>query len=1546
MKVENIEDIYRLTPIQQEILRRELKSPGSLPVRLCSYLLDGDLNVTAFEQIWQRILRQHQALRVLFSWENLNEPLQVVLREVVIPLEWYDWSTLPASEQEHRMEQFLTAEREVRFDLRRSPPLRVHLIRMTVKTHYFVWSYHGLLLDRRSQQIILMDLFACYDAICDAREFKSKHTYIYKDYFAWLKRQELTDAKEFWTDALPALRAPDSLSIHPLPGNHSRDQEEEIELSTNTCAALRAFAQRHQLSIRTILSGIWALLLGRYIDSTEIVFGICLSDRPSSWPGGELAVGAFSNFVPVRVEITAGATVISWLNRLQDQYIETNRFEHIPLAKIRDWSDVEPDQSLFESALAFNDYEHTLPLPWFVRDITIRRHHVDIKNDYPTVLEVSESPQFVLRLAHDGSTFQREAMGRTLGYLKTLIETVITGSEQRLSNLSLLTEEEQRQLLAVGDAISSAVPLRCTLSEMFEAQVDRAPERIAIVLGDEVISYCDLNERANQLAHRLRGLGVGPEVTVGVCANRSIATVVSLLGILKAGGVYVPLDPKSPQERLSYMLTDTGPSVLLIEQHLIFNLPASAVASEIICLDSDWGGIAQESTVNLESCITGMNLAYVIYTSGSTGSPKGVCISHEAAVNHLARIGESFALQSNDRMLQFASLSFDVSIEQILATLFSGATLVLRDEQRWETTDFYHQVERYGITVANVPPAYWTVLTREFTETHGLETQLRLIIVGGDAMPIATVRQWLQSAMGSSRLLNAYGPTETTITSTLFDVPPHYGEQDSVTRVPIGRPLAGRAIYILDRQGNLKPLGTRGELCIGGPLLARGYLNDTEQTAEKFVPDPFSLEPGARFYRTGDIARFQEDEQIEFLGRMDHQVKIRGFRIELAEIETALCSSPAIKAAVVAAREESGGDKRLVAYVVPRQSAWGGELIDELRDALKQRLPDYMIPSTFVRLDELPMTPSGKVDRRALPLATRTFSESDDHYVAPRTPVEKALVEILTEVLGGSRVGVYDNFFQLGGHSLLAAQVVSRLRERFRIEVSLSTFFEKPVVAELAKEIEVAGAMAWNATSPIPPIDRNQDLSLSFAQQRLWFLDQLAPGSTAYNSSGVIHLIGQLDLSPLEQSLGEIIRRHEALRTTIDFKDGRPVQIINEALDITLQIEDLSGLPESEREAMAEQLAIAEARKPVDLRLGPLARFRLLRLEGERHMLLVTLPHIISDGWSIGVFVRELATLYEAFVHERPSPLPELSIQFADYAAWEREQMNGIVFDRQLSYWKEQLADAPLVLELPSDRQRPLVQSFKGAAYYLDISHSLTEAIKTLSSREETTMFMTLLASFAVLLSYWSSEEDLLIGTDVANRNRLESEALIGLFVNQLVLRVRIRKGQNFDDLLRQVKETTLGAYAHQDLPFDKLVEVLRPERDLGRNPLFQVMFGLRNAQTQFLEAGDLKLQLAEFDNSTSVFDLSLYMIEAEAGMIGKFRYNTELFDASTIKRIGLRLKTLLHIIAARSAVMVDELFVALEEDDRQERLQNRSKFAAARRKMLKGVADVPKQNK
>lgn len=1056
-----------------------------------------------------------------------------------------------------------------------------------------------------------------------------------------------------------------------------------------------------------------------------------------------------------------------------------------------------------------------------------------------------------------------------------------------------------------------------TLNTLLQAQVSRSPDVVALVSQDSHITYRELDCRANQLAHHLQRLGVGPETLVGIYLERSPEMIIALWAVLKSGGAYLPLDSTHPRERQSLILKDSGFPVLLTQQQLVSTLPE--YLGHIVCLDRDWEEINRESKESPVSAALGDNLAYAIYTSGSTGRPKGVLVSHAAIASHCVSMLQYYQLTSDDRVLQFASLSFDVSLEQILPTLIAGASLILRSAEMWPLWTFHEQAAQYGLTIVDLPSAYWHQLTQHWVERPDhTPTHLRMVIVGGEAVPPAGVRLWAQTPMKAVRLVNAYGPTETTITATVFEISSWLDSAPSAERVPIGRPLPNRLARVVDGHADPVPPGLPGELCIGGDGLARGYLCRPDLTADRFIPDPFSDEPGARLYRTGDWACLLADGNIELIGRTDDQVKLRGFRIELGEIESALRQHPAVCDAAVVAQEADHrpGDHRLVAYFVQRD----GPALEmrSLRAFLKDKLPGYMLPSTFVRLDALPLSPSGKLDRRALPAPDKVKS-IDETRVPPRTPVEEMLVEIWSQVLGVESISIHDNFFDLGGHSLLATLIMSRLRQFTGLDLGIQALFEAPTVAALAERIQAA--LLARAGRPLPPIQRiarTKPLPLSFAQQQLWLVDQLDPGNVAYNLSFHLWLSGPLDVQALRWSLDEITRRHQVLRTTFATIDGQPVQVIAPTLAMELPLVDLSALPKVDRAPQALRLAREHAIQRFDLTTGPLFRASLVRLDESEHILLLTLHHIVFDGWSAGVLLDELDALYRAYLMHTPPPLPDLTIQYADWAAWQREWLQGDELEKRLAFWRRQLFDAPPLLELPTDRPRPPVQTFAGARRSVILPQSLSAALGAASRRESVTLFMLLLAAFKVLLYRYSGQTDLVVGSPHANRLRPEVEGMIGYWVNMLVLRTDLSGNPTFRKLLSRVRQVTLRAYAQPDLPFEMLVRALRPERDPGYNPLFQVAFALQNAGLRIPTLPGLNIALLPVDRGTAQFDLTLEMEETSRGLTASIEYNTDLFDQATITRMLGHLQTLLQAICADPTQHISDLTLLTEPERHQ----------------------------
>ncbi|HYR11430.1 MAG TPA: amino acid adenylation domain-containing protein, partial [Longimicrobium sp.] len=890
-------------------------------------------------------------------------------------------------------------------------------------------------------------------------------------------------------------------------------------------------------------------------------------------------------------------------------------------------------------------------------------------------------------LNYSTDLFERGTIVRMIGHLARVLEQVAADADVRLSRLELLGDAERALVLEAWNRTEGEYPAEACIHQVFQRQAARTPDAVAVVFEDASLTYAELNARANRLAHHLRGRGVGAEVRVGICLERSLEMVVSLLAVLKAGGAYVPLDPGLPAERLAYMLDDSAVPLVLVQAALRGTISARE-GVEVLAVDALAERLAAEPAENPAVGAGPDSLAYVIYTSGSTGRPKGVMNHHRGVVNLLWSMRGTVAMAPGDRLLAITTLAFDISVLELFLPLLSGARVEILDRSAASDPALLREAVAAGAgTVLQATPATWRLLLDAGWE--GAES-LRALS-GGEALP-AELAARLRERVGA--LWNVYGPTETTIWSTAQ----HLGAGPDVGRghVSIGAPVANTRVYVLDRYLSPVPAGVPGELYIGGGGVARGYLGRPGLSAEKFVPDPFAAEPGARLYRTGDLARWRPDGTLEFLGRNDHQVKVRGFRIELGEIEAALRGHEEVADCVVMAREDVPGEQRLVAYLVGEAQA------EALRGHLRQSLPEYMVPSAFVFLDALPLTPNGKLDRKALPAPE--YAADSDRYVAPRTPAEEVLAGIWAEVLRLERVGVTESFFALGGHSLLATRVVSRIRELFGVEVPLRALFEGPTVADLAGRVEEIRRAGLPVLPPVVPTECTDAVPLSFAQERLWFLDRLEPGSATYNIPAALRLTGALDEAALERSLGEIVRRHGALRTVFTEVDGSPAQVVAPFGGFALPVEDLSGLGEANREAALRRRAREEAARPFDLSAGPLFRAALLRLGAEDHVLLLSMHHIVSDGWSMGVFFRELSALYEAYREGRESPLPELAVQYADYAVWQREQLGGEVLERQLSYWRERLAGAPELLELPIDHPRPAVQTHRGATVPFELS--------------------------------------------------------------------------------------------------------------------------------------------------------------------------------------------------------------------------------------------------
>ncbi|HEX7241468.1 MAG TPA: amino acid adenylation domain-containing protein, partial [Longimicrobiaceae bacterium] len=1224
-----------------------------------------------------------------------------------------------------------------------------------------------------------------------------------------------------------------------------------------------------------------------------MVFGTTVSGRPTELDGVEEMVGLFINTLPVRVRVPPEVSVVEWLRRLQAQNLGVREHEYTPLPWVQGWSEVARGTPLFESIVVFENYPVDLAAAPHAGLEVVPGASLE-QGSFPLSLVAALRSELMVHVRYQRHHFGSEAVERLAGHLATVLETIAFDPEQRLGAVSLLRGTERARVLEEWNATAAELPGAC-VHELFAEQAARTPGSVAVQLGGRTLTYAELERDANRLAHHLVRIGVTPDVPVALCVERSLEMVVGILGVLKAGGAYLPLEPTYPAERMRLVLEDARAPVLLTQERVLPRLPDHA--ARVICLDRDWPTVLPEPTSPVAVGVTPRHLAYVIYTSGSTGAPKGVLVEHRGLTSYLRWFDRTVLGADGFALPLVSRISFDAHVRQLFPPLLRGeAVWVLPEGAVTDPRALLEAISgRERVSFGGVPSLWGAMLELVRSGEAPKPAGLKAVLLGGEVLHPSLAEHTL-AVFPDVAVWNHYGPTEGTVNTTVARV-------TDPRRVSIGRPVANVRVYLLDGYGNPVPAGVPGELHVAGAGVSRGYLGMPALTAERFVPDPFSGEPGARMYRSSDRARWRADGELEYAGRSDFQVKVRGFRIELEEIEAVLRGHGRVREAVVLLREDVPEQAQLVAYVTAREGAEVSHA--ELREHLAERMPEYMVPGKYVVLERLPVTASGKIDRRALPAPEWTEAVGD---VGPRTAVEELVAGIWAEVLGIERVGVAANFFEIGGHSLLATQVASRTRQTFGVEVPLRALFESPTVAGLAECIE---ALRNAGTTTPPMIGRTScegQLPLSFAQQRLWMVDRLEPGSATYNMPYALRLHGVLDTTMLRASLDELVRRHQALRTTFAESGGHPVQVVHGPVPVPLPVVDLRGLREAEQEA--ERLVREEALRPFSLSRGPLLRSTVLRIAQDDHVLCFTLHHIVSDGWSRGVLVREVSALYAAVSRGETAALPDLPVQYADYAIWQRARMSGEVLEAQIGYWKDRLAGAPPLLEVPTDHPRPPGQSPRGASHGFRLSPRLSGRLRVLSRREGTTLFMTLLAGWQALLARYAGQEDVVVGTPVAGRNRRETEGLIGFFVNMLAMRADLSGDPTWSGLLRQVRETALGAYDHQELPFERLVEELGVERSLTYAPVFQAVFTLNlyGGEGDRLDLGELDLEPFGGVEHVAKFDLDLVFADAHEMLDGALLYRQALFEAGTIARLTGHLEAVLEAMTSDPRRRLSEL--------------------------------------
>jgi amino acid adenylation domain-containing protein/non-ribosomal peptide synthase protein (TIGR01720 family) len=1593
-----VEDAYPVASLQAGMLFHSELSPESAVYHdIFSFEMRGRLDLDALETALASLVRRHTALRTGFELSGYSEPLQIVYREAAVPVGFTDLSPLTAEERSAAVAAWVERESTHAFDRRRAPLLRVHVHRLDEGAFRFNLSFHHAILDGWSVASLLTDLFRGYLLLLAGRPLPAEEPppIGYRDFVAAEQRALASpEARRFWERIVadgPRTRLPrwPAEGVETPAASHR-----EIVLSTEVSDGLRGVARRIGAPLKSVLLAAHLRALSLLTGETEVVTGLVSNGRPEE-EGGEKVIGLFLNTVPLRLRLEGGAwaDLVSGAFAAERATLPHRRF---PLAEVQRMAGGEPP---FETVFNYTHFHVHQGLSDLGGLEVVDAGGVEEAN-YPFAVNFSlahaEAP-VRLRFDRDAEIFGDDQLAAIAACYEQVLTALAAAPEARYDHPAPLPEAARRQVLAAGEGAASPAPAR-SVHEQLAVWAARTPNAPAILDGDRLVPYGELAAQAGRLARRLARLGVGPEARVGVCFRRSPEMLIGVFGVLGAGGAYLPLDPAYPQERLAFLLADAAPTVLVTNESAAGVLPETGIPTVFLeSLGAEDDGPLDRPPVDPAQAV------YVIHTSGSTGTPKGVTASHGALAGFTRAVAETIGLGPGDRMLQFASLSFDASALQIFPTLASGAALVLHPNPAELSSDeILALCERQEVTVLDLPGALWRQwVDRMAALGTPLPATIRVYMTGGEKLADETLRKWSRLVREDALFVSSYGPTEATVTTTFFAVTA--GEVGGLSTVSssLGHPLPRTRVRLLDPWLEPVPAGTPGELWIGGANLTRGYLGRPDLTAERFLPDPLAgtegSEPGARLYRTGDLARWLPDGtvadargphprplsplpptpppgegrqekaemgqggalaflpspgdreggagrgaggegtlRLEFLGRADHQVKIRGFRVEPGEIEAALLRHPGVRQVVVVPREDVPGDLRLAAYVV-------GEGVEaaELREALRAQLPEHMVPAYLVLLPELPVTPNGKVDRAVLPAPSASIAAGpQEDEAAPMTPAEEILAGIVAEVLGVERVGVHDDFFSLGGHSLTATQVVSRSRDAFGVEANLRALFETPTVAGFAAHVESAlQAKRGVAAPPLVPALRGGALPLSFAQQRLFFLDRLQPGNPFYNIPTALRFQGRLDLAALAASLDAIVARHEVLRTTFHDTRGVPEQVIAPALSIPVPLVDLSGLPEAERETEAHRVAAAETRRPFDLQRGPLVRLLLVRLGDDEHAGAFTMHHIVSDGWSLGLLVRELTELYTAFTSGRAPQLPALPVQYADFAVWQRQWLDATM-DDLVAYWTGQLAGAPPLLALPEARPRPAAQTFRGAVRSRMLPADLARDLNALGRREAATLFVTLLAGLQTLLHIRTGAADLVVGTDMANRNRFETEGLIGFFINQLALRTDLSGDPTFRELLGREREVALGAYAHQDMPFDRLVDALKLPRHLSHAPLFQIKLVLENVPEPRLALPDLRLRPFIVESTTAQLDMNLRANESAAGIGLSLEYSTDLYDAAVIDRFLEQLEEVLRAAAARPDSRLSEIAAALdaaeqkrrEEKDRQIEEAGRKKIGRIRR--------------
>ena len=1491
--------------------------------------LKGTIQLSALKTAFQKIVDRHLTLKTNYHVNEEGEAQQVINHDHSLLVTEYDISGFSEELKQAELETLLREEAATQFDLENDLILRVGVVKLSDTNHILMMTVHHIASDGWSMSILMNEFSLNYQAALSGEENHLPELDIqYSDYAHWqhnhLKGETLEEQLVYWEKQLEALPA-----VHSLPLERSRPKQQtfngdshRVHIANDLAKALGEICQASGATLFMGLHAVFSVLLARYANETDIVIGTPVANRED----GELAglIGFFVNNLVLRSDLSNNPTFKALLEQSKKMLLDAYSHQQVPFEQIVER--LQPERNLSHSPLfqimlvLQNNEEGVLELPGLQVEPIDQKERIA---KYDLTLTVTEGKAGLdVDWEFNSDLFGGQTIAKMAEHFETLLASLLASPETPVNDVEILSKKDQQELLVdlnrQEGQIEKQAEQNVCIHTLIERQAVLQPDAIAVVYENTQLTYRELNTQANQLAHYLvNDRHVKPESLVGICVDKSLEMVVGILAVLKAGGAYVPLDPGYPEARLQYMEKDAELTTILTLEHLMADIPFAETKLLVLNEETLKQTLNRQPQENIPPADIGLsadNAAYLIYTSGSTGNPKGVLVEHNGFSYHIQSCIDEYGFGNNENVLQFSSISFDAAQEQVFTTLCSGSSLFLRSNELWDEEAFYQFCVRSEISIANLPPSYCYEILRNkpIVEKYAAELKLKTMLIGGEAFKNDLVKLWDELPVNFS-LINAYGPTETVITACKYTLT---GE-NTAGPIPIGKPFGGRQCFVLNN-GKLAPKGVVGELYIGGVALARGYWNRDDLTKEKFVVNPFynpnDVLGSEYLYQTGDSVRWLPDGNLEFLGRVDDQVKIRGFRIELGEIENAITQLESVKDVVVVAKPSVNQEKQLVAYITKSLQEKGddADLVKAVRESLLQQLPEYMVPSAYVVLNELPLMPNGKVNVKALP--EPDMAALQQVYVAPKSQQEEALSEIWQSVLGVDQVGLTDNFFNLGGHSLLATRLVAKVNKEFDTNLSLNDLFKSQTLETFS------ALLSSDKTSHLPPLNsasREGDLLSSYAQQRLWLMDQIEGESTHYNIPGALVLKGDVNYQALEHAFVKIIERHESLRTSFSAdKNGQVLQTIQSEKTFELRTIDLSEKPEEEQKQALKKLSDEAATAQFDLSSDLLLRTCLVKVDSDKHILLLTMHHIASDGWSLSILIKEFSELYSAMVEGRNDSLPQLEVQYADYAQWQRSWLQGEELENQLGYWETQLQGLPVVHSLPLDHSRPQQQTFTGDSHQLSLSEGTTKLLNKLCLSRGATLFMGLHAAFSAFLSRYSNEQDIVIGTPIANREQDEIANLIGFFVNNLVLRSDLSTSPSFVQLLEQSKNTLLDAYRYQQVPFDQIVERLQPQRSLSHSPLFQVMMVLQNNESAEINLSGLTISPYNQDVRAAKYDLTLSVSEENSGLFLDWEYNTDLFEQQTIAQMAKHFSCFLEEMLRAPEVAVFDLDMLVDPAD------------------------------